>query len=71
MLEQELTKLWKEIQIIGFNLLSVSPVRLGNEERSNVLVPAPAVRLMKRRVSSRPGVDSGTSLVIQKIEQKE
>ena len=24
------------------------------------LVPAPAVRLMKRRVSSRPGVDSGT-----------
>ena len=35
-----------------------SPVRLGNEERSNVLVPAPAVRLMKRRVSSRPGVNS-------------
>jgi len=29
-------------------------VRLGNEERSNVLVPAPAVRLMKRQRKKKP-----------------
>ena len=33
--------------------------RLGDEERRLMhLVPAPAVRLMKRRVLSRPGVNS-------------
>jgi hypothetical protein len=33
--------------------------RLGGEERRLMhLVPAPAVRLMKRRVLSRPGVNS-------------
>ena len=33
--------------------------RLGDEERKPLdLVPAPAVRLMKRRVLSRPGVNS-------------
>ena len=33
--------------------------RLGDEERRPMdLVPAPAVRLMKRRVLSRPGVNS-------------
>jgi len=34
-------------------------LRLGDEERRLMhLVPAPAVKLMKRRVLSRPGVDS-------------
>jgi len=37
----------------------LNPERLGGEERRLMhLVPAPAVRLMKRRVLSRPGINS-------------
>ena len=45
--------------------LIVGPaLRLGDEERRLMnLVPAPAVRLMKRRVLSRPGLNSPLALV--------
>ena len=47
------------------SLLNVGPtLRLGDEERRLMnLVPAPAVRLMKRRVLSRPGLNSPLALV--------
>ena len=42
--------------------LSSGRQRLGDEERRLMhLVPAPAVRLMKRRVLSRPGLTSEVS----------
>ena len=49
-------------EILGYNggsLNQQTRTRLGDEERRPMdLVPAPAVRLMKRRVLSRPGVNS-------------
>merc|ERR1711920_518515 len=45
--------------IIVVSLPCVLTYRLGDEERRPMdLVPAPAVRLMKRRVMGRPGVNS-------------
>ena len=43
-------------------------LRLGDEERRLMhLVPAPAVKLMKRRVLSRPGVDSVSVVLPQPL----
>ena len=45
--------------------------RLGDEERRLMhLVPAPAVRLMKRRVLSRPGVNSLMVLIFRAREKE-
>ena len=45
-------------------------LRVGDEERRLMhLVPAPAVRLMKRRVQSRPGVRQENRLHLQKVSR--
>ena len=56
---------WKEIDLgptmsyFSFLHLRAPANRLGDEERRLMhLVPAPAVRLMERRVLSRPGINS-------------
>ncbi len=47
------------MSLTAVRLLGMHEKRLGDEERRLMhLVPAPAVKLMKRRVLSRPGVDS-------------
>ena len=47
------------ISSLRLTLLHMAGTRIGDEERRLMhLVPAPAVRLMKRRVLSRPGLKS-------------
>ena len=57
------TKLTDRSKIFYFDRFKEN--RLGDEERRLMhLVPAPAVRLMKRRVLSRPGVNSLLSFLL-------
>ena len=61
----------KDITLVGLmgNLLACK--RLGGEERRlKHLVPAPAVRLMKSRVLSRPGVNSLVHKLIAEPKMK-